>query len=87
MKEKYIITPTVERQERVLGYLESLGYTWASGQKLTDVIPMNERPDEMVLYLRSDKTVTKSSIQYLGNNINKYEEIKVDDVDKLPCNY
>ena len=87
MKEKYIITLTVERQKRVLGYLESLGYTWASGQKLTDVIPMNERPDEMVLYLSSDKTVRKSSIQYLGNNINKYEEIKVDDVDKLPCNY
>ena len=54
MKEKYIISNTVEHQIKVLQQLEKLGYMWQSKKKPTNLIPLEE--SKMKLYILTKNT-------------------------------
>ena len=66
VKEQYIISETVEEQIKVLQLLEKLGYLWQSEKKPTELVTLEERHDEQVIYLNTwYKTLSYSDGQYL----------------------
>ena len=80
MKDKYIITETVEEQIKVLELLEKLGYIWPTKKKPTHLAPLYYFGDDTVLYLEPDKTITYSDEEYLSENEDEYEEITYEDL-------
>ena len=50
MKERYIITQTVEEQFKVLQLLEKLGYMWYEGKKATEIVPIADFVYYNVIY-------------------------------------
>ena len=69
MKELYIISETTEHQIKVLQLLEKLGYLWQSEKKPTELVPLEERQDEQVIYLNTwHKTLSYSDKEYLEDS-------------------
>ena len=85
MKEKYIISNTVEHQTKILQQLEKLGYMWQSKKKPTNLIPLEEAKNEVIYLYEEYKTLTYSDLDYLyagGRDevIYLYEEYKYEEL-------
>ena len=76
IKEQYIISETADEQIKALQLLEKLGYKWQTGDKSTEIIPIEEHPDEKVIYLHlPHKTLSHSGINYMSTAIQIAKEI------------
>ena len=66
MKEQYIISENVDHQIKVLQLLERLGYLWQLDKKPTELVPLEERADNKVIYMELDtKTLSYCDLEYL----------------------
>lgn len=80
MKDKYIITETVEEQLKVLNLLEKLGYIWPTKKKPTQLVPLYDYGDDTVLYLEPDKIISYSDEEYLLEIKDECEEISYEEL-------
>lgn len=85
MKEQYIISETVEEQIKALQLLEKIGYKWQTGNKPTEIIPLEVHSNEKVIYLNlTNKTLSHSGVSYMSKEIQiakeVYEEIKYEEL-------